>query len=168
MNMEQLVEWELAGEIVVPGKTYIISILSTKNPTWADLGSNPGRRWFRCICKLCLITASKNTAILTSFNYRTFIAIFPDTPLLQNILILQCSKAADCPRVAQEMTRPSVAATLNSSLIWKMVLELSLSSIRWVLWLWFDITRKHFGLHWTISVEFLNITSTYWLEILVD
>jgi hypothetical protein len=38
MSMEQLVDWELAGE-TCPSVT-----LFTINPTWHDLGSNPGRR----------------------------------------------------------------------------------------------------------------------------
>jgi hypothetical protein len=42
MNVEQSVEWELAGETEVPGAPS--ATLSTTNSTWPDLGSNPGRR----------------------------------------------------------------------------------------------------------------------------
>jgi hypothetical protein len=38
MSVEHLVEWELAGE------TCPTATLSTTNPTWSHLGSNPGRR----------------------------------------------------------------------------------------------------------------------------
>jgi hypothetical protein len=44
MNVEQSVEWELAGESEVLGENLPQSTLSTSNPTWPDLGSNPGRR----------------------------------------------------------------------------------------------------------------------------
>jgi hypothetical protein len=44
MIMEQLVEWGLAGETEVLGENLPQSTLSTANPTWPDLGSNPGRR----------------------------------------------------------------------------------------------------------------------------
>jgi hypothetical protein len=44
MNVEQSVEWELAGETEVLGENLPQSTLSTTNPTWPDLGSNPGRR----------------------------------------------------------------------------------------------------------------------------
>jgi hypothetical protein len=45
MSVEQSVEWELAVEIEVLGKKHTPSAtLSTTNPTWPDLDSNPGRR----------------------------------------------------------------------------------------------------------------------------
>jgi hypothetical protein len=44
MNMEQSVEWELAGEAEVLGETCLSATLSTTNLTWPDLGSSPGRR----------------------------------------------------------------------------------------------------------------------------
>jgi hypothetical protein len=44
MIMEQLVEWGLAGETEVLGENLPNAIFSTTNPTWPDLGSNPGRR----------------------------------------------------------------------------------------------------------------------------
>jgi hypothetical protein len=44
MSMEHLVEWELAGETEVLGKTCSSATLSTTNPTRPDLESNPGRR----------------------------------------------------------------------------------------------------------------------------
>jgi hypothetical protein len=45
LSMEQSVEWELAGETEVLGeKTCPSATLSTTNPIWPDLGSNPGRR----------------------------------------------------------------------------------------------------------------------------
>jgi hypothetical protein len=37
-------EWELAGETEYSEKTFPSAILSTTNPTWPDLESNPGRR----------------------------------------------------------------------------------------------------------------------------
>jgi hypothetical protein len=43
MNMEQSVEWGLAGENEVLGENLPSATLSTTNPTWPDLGSNPGR-----------------------------------------------------------------------------------------------------------------------------
>jgi hypothetical protein len=42
--VEQLVEWRLAGETEVLGENLPQRPLSTTNPTWADPGSNPGRR----------------------------------------------------------------------------------------------------------------------------
>jgi hypothetical protein len=44
MNVEQLVDWELAGETEILEKTCPSANLSTTNPTRPDLGSNPGRR----------------------------------------------------------------------------------------------------------------------------
>jgi hypothetical protein len=44
MNVEQPVEWELAGGAEVLGEHLPSSSLSTTNPTSPDLGSNPGRR----------------------------------------------------------------------------------------------------------------------------
>jgi hypothetical protein len=44
MNMQNLVEWELAGETEVLGENLPQCHLSTKNPTWLDMGSKPGRR----------------------------------------------------------------------------------------------------------------------------
>jgi hypothetical protein len=44
VNVEQYVEWELAGEVEVLEENVPIVILSTTNPTWSDLGSNPCRR----------------------------------------------------------------------------------------------------------------------------
>jgi hypothetical protein len=44
MNVEQSVEWELAGGIEVLERTCPIATLSTTDPTWPDLGSNPGHR----------------------------------------------------------------------------------------------------------------------------
>jgi hypothetical protein len=44
MSVEQSVEWEFAGETEVLKKTFPSATLSTTNPTWPDLGSNPGRR----------------------------------------------------------------------------------------------------------------------------
>jgi hypothetical protein len=44
ISMEQLLEWELVGELKDSEKTCSISTLSTKNPTWSDLGSNLGLR----------------------------------------------------------------------------------------------------------------------------
>jgi hypothetical protein len=44
MSLEQSVEWELAGETEVLGKNLPYASWSTTNPTWPDLGSNPGRR----------------------------------------------------------------------------------------------------------------------------
>jgi hypothetical protein len=41
MNVEQSVEWELAGETEILGENPSVT-LSTTNPTWPDLGSNPG------------------------------------------------------------------------------------------------------------------------------
>jgi hypothetical protein len=38
-----LVEWELAGEPKYSKKTCPRATFSTTNPTWPDLGSNPGR-----------------------------------------------------------------------------------------------------------------------------
>jgi hypothetical protein len=40
MNMEQLVEWVLAGETEELGKTYLNATSSATNPTLHDLGSN--------------------------------------------------------------------------------------------------------------------------------
>jgi hypothetical protein len=42
--VEQLVEWSLAGETEVLGENLSQRHFSTTNPTWQDLGSNPGRR----------------------------------------------------------------------------------------------------------------------------
>jgi hypothetical protein len=42
MNVEQSVEWELAGKPKYSEKTYPSATLPTTNPTWPDLGSNPG------------------------------------------------------------------------------------------------------------------------------
>jgi hypothetical protein len=44
MNVELSVEWELAGESKYSEKTWLNSIVSATNPSWSDLGSNPGRR----------------------------------------------------------------------------------------------------------------------------
>jgi hypothetical protein len=44
MSVEQSVEWELAEETEVVGENFLSVSLSTTNPTWPDLGSNPGRR----------------------------------------------------------------------------------------------------------------------------
>jgi hypothetical protein len=44
MNVEQSVEWELAVETKYLENTCPSAILSTKNPIWPDLGSNPGCR----------------------------------------------------------------------------------------------------------------------------
>jgi hypothetical protein len=38
------VEWGLSGEPKYSEKTCPSATLSTTNPTWPDLGSNPGRR----------------------------------------------------------------------------------------------------------------------------
>jgi hypothetical protein len=42
--VEQLVEWRLAGETEVLGENLPQRHFVTTNPTWPDLGSNPGRR----------------------------------------------------------------------------------------------------------------------------
>jgi hypothetical protein len=42
MSVEQLVEWELAGENEVLEKTCPGATLSATNPTWIDLGPNRG------------------------------------------------------------------------------------------------------------------------------
>jgi hypothetical protein len=42
--VEQLVEWRLSGEPKYLEKTCHSATLSTTNPTWPDMGSNPGRR----------------------------------------------------------------------------------------------------------------------------
>jgi hypothetical protein len=43
--VQKLVEWRLAGETEVLGENLPHSTtLSTTNPTWPDLGSNPARR----------------------------------------------------------------------------------------------------------------------------
>jgi hypothetical protein len=47
MIVEQLVEWELAGEIEVLGEDLPSATSSTKNPTWLDVGSNPGHRCWK-------------------------------------------------------------------------------------------------------------------------
>jgi hypothetical protein len=44
MNVEEEVEWELPRESEVLGKYLPSASLSTTNPTWIDLGSNPIRR----------------------------------------------------------------------------------------------------------------------------
>jgi hypothetical protein len=44
ISVEQSVEWELAGEIEVLGENFPIATLSATNPTWPDLGQNPGCR----------------------------------------------------------------------------------------------------------------------------
>jgi hypothetical protein len=44
MMMEKLVEWRFAGETEVLGENLPQRHLSTTNPTWPDLGANPGRR----------------------------------------------------------------------------------------------------------------------------
>jgi hypothetical protein len=43
MSVEQSVEWELAGKPNYSEKTYYSATLSTTNPTWTDLVSDPGR-----------------------------------------------------------------------------------------------------------------------------
>jgi hypothetical protein len=42
--VEQLVEWRLTGETEVLGENLLQRHFVTKNPTWSDTGSNPGRR----------------------------------------------------------------------------------------------------------------------------
>jgi hypothetical protein len=42
MDVEELVEWELAGKPKYLQKTRPNTTLSTINPTWPDLGSNAG------------------------------------------------------------------------------------------------------------------------------
>jgi hypothetical protein len=44
MSLEESVERELAGEPKYSEKTCHSVTLSTTNPTWPGLGSNPGRR----------------------------------------------------------------------------------------------------------------------------
>jgi hypothetical protein len=44
MNVEQSVEWELAGETEVFGENLPQYHFVHHNPTWLALGSNPGRR----------------------------------------------------------------------------------------------------------------------------
>jgi hypothetical protein len=44
MSVEQSVELELGGETNYSQKTCPHATLSTTNPTWPDLGWNPGRR----------------------------------------------------------------------------------------------------------------------------
>jgi hypothetical protein len=44
MSVEQSVEWKLVGETAVPGENLPSATSSTTNPTWPNLGSNPGRR----------------------------------------------------------------------------------------------------------------------------
>jgi hypothetical protein len=44
MTVGQSVEWELAEEAGVLIENLPSATLSTTNPTWPDLGSNPGRR----------------------------------------------------------------------------------------------------------------------------
>jgi hypothetical protein len=43
MSVEQLEQWELAGEREALGGNLHSATLSTTNPTWPELGSNPGR-----------------------------------------------------------------------------------------------------------------------------
>jgi hypothetical protein len=44
MSVEESMEWELGGETEVLGENLPNVTLSTTNPTWPDLGSNPDRR----------------------------------------------------------------------------------------------------------------------------
>jgi hypothetical protein len=44
MSVKQSVEWEWAGETEVLGENLPQRYLSTTNPKWPDLESNPGRR----------------------------------------------------------------------------------------------------------------------------
>jgi hypothetical protein len=44
MSVEQSVEWELVEKLKYWEKTCPSATLFTTNPTWSDLGSNPGRR----------------------------------------------------------------------------------------------------------------------------
>jgi hypothetical protein len=44
INVEQSVEWELVGETELLGENLPQFNLFTANPTWQDLGSNPGHR----------------------------------------------------------------------------------------------------------------------------
>jgi hypothetical protein len=60
MNMEQSVEWELAGETKCSEQTCPSVTLSTTNPIWPDFGSNPGRRGEKpAIKRLSYDTASR-------------------------------------------------------------------------------------------------------------
>jgi hypothetical protein len=45
--VEQSVDRELAGKNNYSEKTCPSATLSTTNPTWPDLGSNPGRRGWK-------------------------------------------------------------------------------------------------------------------------
>jgi hypothetical protein len=49
MNVEQSVEWELAGETEISEKTSLNATLSTTNPAWPYLSSNPSRRATNCL-----------------------------------------------------------------------------------------------------------------------
>jgi hypothetical protein len=66
-SVEQSVEWELAGETEVLGGNRPSATLSTTNPTWPDLGSNPGSRGGKPVTnRLSYGTAWKPTIYLIS------------------------------------------------------------------------------------------------------
>jgi hypothetical protein len=44
MHVEELVKWKSTGESEMLGENLLSATLSTTDPTWPDLGSNPGRR----------------------------------------------------------------------------------------------------------------------------
>jgi hypothetical protein len=58
MSVKQSVEWKLAGKPKYSEETCSSATLSTTNPSWTDLGSNPGRRGGRpAINRLSYATA---------------------------------------------------------------------------------------------------------------
>jgi hypothetical protein len=67
INMERSVEWESAGETEVLGKNYPNATLSTINPAWLDLGSNPVPRGKKPATNL--LSYGTTLKIYLNFNY---------------------------------------------------------------------------------------------------
>jgi hypothetical protein len=76
MNVEQSVEWELAGESEVIRENLPSANLSITNPTWPNLGFNPVRRGRHLLSRA--LPANSSSSISWWLLGNTFWAESPD------------------------------------------------------------------------------------------
>jgi hypothetical protein len=101
MSVEQLVEWDLAGETVLHGKTCPGTTLSTTNPTRPDLGSNPGRRGGKPATNRLRLWHARASGLLTSLWRWLQLTVFSSPIIRSNTNMFRMSKFFRTPKFQQ-------------------------------------------------------------------